>query len=671
MTASNETPKHANPSKPRRGAGIGLIGLIGLGVVGFGLSMIELGDTNEARAQVDEGSRTQPSLAERLRFSTAGASGALCSFSPGTRMAYEVVSHTQVEVDFGRLSEDVDLDAGARVAASPAKAHEVERAWKLDLVSVALDADGSSLLAARIEDRGISTSADASSMRSPSRALSDTFLIRVDARCGIHEFGWRSEGDLDAAREQQVMAAGLSFWAPSDTNGAASYGGISFDATGRYTVKFDHEAGQVRGEIVSYAVGSGVARGAPVELQILSSAITVELSTDVWFETLHNERDLELTLGGRGFGTHYRSTRATRSEAGDFDPALTLDDGGWSWGQLAAKPRDARLDFDESLRELPLDDALSRYRELVAEGNLSDYGKLMRDWLRANPEGASELLAALRDDAFAGEQIARAGIFYALGSANTQEAQGALFELLASGNELGYPMAAARAMAMVDAPTPEMIELLATSSTRSDLHALERGSVALAMGTVASRNEATNPEVAALARDEIRGWLEAPADDENLGQALLAAGNAGHDELVADLQPFFDHEDPAIRRNATHAMRKMSPEQAFPRLEQSALDQDQVVRVGAFETAATVAHLNDQAPPETLIGLAGEALGEAGQAERQAAQSLLGEAAKRGDARADELLRDHLREQLDASERDLHEVAALAQSMPGHWKAGD
>ena len=96
---------------------------------------------------------------------------------------------------------------------------------------------------------------------------------------------------------------------------------------------------------------------------------------------------------------------------------------------LEAKPRDPSQNFDESLREVPLDDALARYRELVASGSVSEYGGLLRDWLRANPEQTGELLAMLRDGEFDREQIARSGLFYALGSANTEQAKTALAEI--------------------------------------------------------------------------------------------------------------------------------------------------------------------------------------------------------------------------------------------------
>jgi HEAT repeat protein len=613
------------------------------------------------------------SVAGRARFSAASASGQLCTFAPGERMAYEVETQTEVEVDMARLSEQVDVDAGGKVDvnASPAQAHQVDRDWHIELVAVEREDDGSSVLAARIEDRGMRVSVNGGSAPKASAALSDTFLIRVDSRCGIREFGWRTEGDLDGAREQQLLAAGLGFVAPAHANSAHAYGASSFDSTGRYTAKFQYEDGQLTGEAVSYALGTSVGRGAPVDVNVLASSIAIELAADAWFESLSNERDLEFTLNGRAFASHFQATKASRVEAGEFSPRIDLNDGSWSWGILSAQPRDASLDFDESLRDLPLEDALARYRELVAKGSVSEYGSMLRDWLRANPEQTGELLAMLREGEFEGEQIARSGLFYALGSANTEEAKTALVDILRDWPQVRHQISAAHALSMVERPTPEMVELVAAGARSEELQGIERGSMALALGTLASTSEAQNPELAAQARSEIRGWLTAPTDDEQLGHALAAAGNAGHDELAADVGIYFDHENPTVRKHAAHAMRQMSPDEAYPHLEHAFADEDRVVRTTALETAASIARHNDQAPTETMIGLASESLVDAALAEERAAVALLGEAAKHGDERANTLLRDHLREQMASDDRNPDRIAAIGRSMSGHWKAAD
>ncbi|WP_434416790.1 HEAT repeat domain-containing protein [Nannocystis pusilla] len=593
-----------------------------------------------------------------------------CRFAAGTRMAYDVVGETRVEIDFARVTDGVDAGAHAQVVASPPEAHHVERRWHLDLLALDPEADGASVLAARITDGGARVIGGEPPERATSPALSDIFLIRVDARCAIREFGWRTAGDLDAAREQQLLAAGLGFWAPANPSRAASYVGTSLDDTGRYAAKYRYEDGRLTGEAVSFSLGQGVATGAAVGVEILGSSIAVELADAVWFESLSAERELSFTLAGRSFGTHFRATRAQRAPLAAFTPEVVLADGGWSWGVLAGRPRDASKDFDDALRDLPLADALARYRELVAGGKLGEYGGLLRDWLRANPERTGDVLALLRDGEFSGEQVARAGLFWALGSADTAEARAALVGVLRQWPDPAHQIAAAQALAMVQRPSAEMIEVVARSAGREDLHAVERGAMALALGAIAQRSEAHSPEIAALARAEIRGWLQRRGDDEQLGHALLAAGNAGHEALAADIRPYLDHESPTIRRHATHAMRHLSPETAYPRLEERLGDGDRVVRTSALETAAAIARRTDRAPTAAMIDLAGSRLAGAHVAEERAAVSLLGEAARRGDARADALLREHLRAQLADPERDPQRLATLARSTPARWQAG-
>ncbi len=59
-------------------------------------------------------------------------------------MAYDVVSDTRIEVDFGRLSDDVDAGGQVQLKATPAQARQTARSWHIDRVALAGEDDGAS-----------------------------------------------------------------------------------------------------------------------------------------------------------------------------------------------------------------------------------------------------------------------------------------------------------------------------------------------------------------------------------------------------------------------------------------------------------------------------------------------------------------------------------------------
>jgi len=654
-----------DPHSPRRSwrglAATGLVGLLAAGV--YAHHRAPESELRSATTPRDAKPRALTPSFQQMRFQAAGSERDPCSFRPGTRMAYTVHTRTEIELDMDEVSAKVDLGAAqgqAAVETSEATARTTERDWLLELEAVARDDDGASVLAARITDQGIEASGRE---RAPeaSAGLGQTFLIRVDPRCSIREFGWRAEAELDGVREQQLMAAGLGFWTPRSLGEAVSYGETSFDATGSYQTNYVYqEGGQIRGEIVRYAA-------AQLQIQVLASTVEVELEPGEWFGALTNERDLVLRFHGVEFGTHFRSTKATRTALGGFAPAVELDDGGWRWGRAPRAAAEPRHDFDPRLAELSLDDALAEYRELVADGSVSHYGPLLRDWLRANPEQTGRLVAELEAGAFEASQKARGGIFYALGNAGTAQARTALVELV-SGPDVRprNQIAAAHTLARTDEPSTEILDALREAANSEGLHEIERGSLLIAVGTFAKQSADHDPELAAAARAEIATWLETPGEDRaGLRHSLAAAGNAGHDELAPSIARYIDHEDPAVRRTATEAMRHMSPELAYPELERGLGDEDRVVRTHALETARHVAGAHEQQPSEALTQLAIDSLASEFGAERHAALGLLDEAAARGNAEASEALRAELERGL--ARNDGRTVAALGQTMSGHW----
>ncbi|EDM79493.1 hypothetical protein PPSIR1_35242 [Plesiocystis pacifica SIR-1] len=690
MTAANSSTPTPNGTSPRRRWRLASAGVLALSLVG-GLTALDAQGSKDAADDEDaaDALAAQRSAAKRQAFAKLAKDGAggLCTFEPGTQMAYDVVTHTHVEIDFGQMAADAQdamaqqQGAQMQVARDEAKIHDVERSWHLDLVALATEDDGATVLAARIQDRGmkVSVGEDEPESAAPeaSANIDDTFLIRLDSRCSIREFGWRTEGDLDATRQQQLMAAGLAFWAPRSTAEESTYTGVSFDATGRYEAAYAFETdGTLTGEVHSFGQNPGAASVrssfAPVAMTVVDSTIEAQLQPGQWFERLVNARDLELRFGGEPFGAHLRSTKAERADFEGFAPTVELDDGGWSWGLVPAEAPDQSQRFDPDLVGRELDDVLANFRDMLEGGEgVGSYGGLLRDWLRANPEQTPAVLALLEDGSFEGQSHARAGIFFALGSANTEAAKDGLTALLRE-SSVANQIGAAHALSMVDSPRTEMLALLAEGSRDEALHPMERGTMGLALGAVAQHAELTDPEAAAEARGIIGGWLDAPADDEQIQVALAAAGNAGHDELGAAVGRYLDHEDTKVRTTATKAMRQMSPEEAFPRLEAAMGDEQRVVRQTALETAAAVARTQGTAPSEALVELAAGSLApDAHQAERHAAMALLGEAAKRGDADARGLLDDELRSQLDGEAIDAKAIAAIGRNMPGRWRANN
>ncbi|MCA9701129.1 MAG: hypothetical protein KC431_26640 [Myxococcales bacterium] len=226
MASSSKHPAHPRTSRLR----IGLITLAAL----TGASILAWQGAEPAAGEVDEHANADAvGLARRTGLGVTTAMGGPCSFVPGTRMAYEVRSRTRVELQPGSLAGGIDVGSGpGQVVASPTINRDIERDWGLELEALALDAEGTSTLAARIEDRGIRSFEGEAPSASP--ALSDTFLIRVDARCGLVEFGWRDDGDLDGAREQQIMVGGLGFVAPATLGELTRYAAPAFDLNGRY-----------------------------------------------------------------------------------------------------------------------------------------------------------------------------------------------------------------------------------------------------------------------------------------------------------------------------------------------------------------------------------------------------------------------------------------------------
>ncbi|MCH9688610.1 MAG: HEAT repeat domain-containing protein [Deltaproteobacteria bacterium] len=588
-------------------------------------------------------------------------------------MAYEVTTQTSTSLDMAPLMSEVEIEGQQLAAQATAMEQQASRSWRIDLEVIARTNEGATILAAHIDAEP--TQMVGRTQVPPTAELSDTFLVRLDSRCNILDFGWRTDGNRASAADQQQLLAGLNYLAPPA--GRDGYGGMTFDPVGRYYAAFNvGKDGSLEGRAVDYREPFGRSRNAMMpSFDVTASTIAVRPQPGEWFASLHNHRELSIAMAGHSIGEVSGTVSARRVDPGPWRPAVEPDDGGWTWGilmgQQVSPGAESKANSSSALAGVSIDDALHRYRAIIAEkGSSIDAVPLLVEWLQANPDGATELLTQLRSGTFEGQQRASAGLFLALGTAGTQQATDALLEIIGGpGDDPGHKVSAAFALSNVEEPTTLMIDTV-VAAAHSDVDRVTRGSLAMGLGAFASRNAERSPELAAQAREQIGSWLADPADDEQLAASLMAAGNAGHDDLAPTLDPYFDHEDPQIRRRATHALRHMSPEEAYPRLSERMLDVDEVVRASAVETALEVSRARGAAPPVDMVDMAIENLDMATpKREHKALLGLLGEAAKHGSPGAGAVLQQHFADELERGAPDIDKLQALGQHTNNRWTA--
>lgn len=647
-----------------------LAALAGLASLGAAAVAVTPSDTDPSVASVTD-DRARP------RRGRAYGSGTTvdnpCAFAVGSTMAYDVKTATRNVIDMGGLMDQVQLDESAPMQAEATAIDQAaSRQWHVDLTAVAQGEDGSTVLAAHIAAE--STEIDGVGPHAPAESLGDGFLLRLDPHCSIREFGWRTEGDLDTAREQQALMAGLAYLAPKRAEDG--YGGLLFDALGRYFAQYDVQGdGTLVGRAVEYRKPFGQAmRGMAPTFDVVKSTVTVVPADGQWFASLNHEREVALSMMDQTLGTLRSSVNAVAGEPRSDVPALNPHAEGWTWGLLLGRPGPVKSRVEAKRAELvgvSIGEAVTRYQAIVEQhGYAIDAVPELVAWLQANPEGAADVLAQLRAGAFDGRNGGAPGVFLALGTAGTDEATSALLDILETAGDLpGHKISAAQALVNVQSPTSAMIDAVVAGVDNAD-DSVTRGSLAMSLGSFAHHNADRAPELAERARGQISDWLADPADDADLAGSLLAAGNAGHDGLAAAIEPYFEHDDPEIRQRAAHAMRHMSPEEAFPRLSDTMVDDDPAVRASAAETALSVSRSRGAQLPEQLVDTAIEQLDLSEPSRGQKALlGLLGEAAKSGNAGADAVLAQHMADELETGITDLDKLQTLGQHMGTRWTA--
>ncbi len=128
--------------------------------------------------------------------------------------------------------------------------------------------------------------------------------------------------------------------------------------------------------------------------------------------------------------------------------------------------RHAEVSGESALDGLAADDATSEYLEIVHEGRSSvETVAYLVEWLRANPDGTTDLVDLLRARAVDGDRSGWAGLMSALHDARTPQSSDALVAIHADLDIMVVTNTAVHARSMLDRSSEA--EVLATTAPRS------------------------------------------------------------------------------------------------------------------------------------------------------------------------------------------------------------
>ena len=401
-------------------------------------------------------------------------------------------------------------------------------------------------------------------------SLTDPFFVDVDASCRFVGFGFAR--DWDARRRQfvQTMLRTHEFVLPA-TLDARRWSASQSDGMGPFEARY---------EITSEAPGSALrfqrrkaaydgktraeALGLSVVVVASEATATFDLDHPQWLKSTSGFERVQILVQGnvqadllqrfrmRREDARFVAMRAMAPGEADFrDPSdleVTRDH------QVDAQV--AQMSYEDALRSFLAhfrgtgDPSYAAARELAA-------------WLKAHPEGARRLVAALRAGGI--HDAARPALFLGLELSGTEAARDALSDVLVDASFRAVDRArAASALSDIGEPTRDTAELL-LSQVQDDRDEMVANVSLLGLGSMARRSGDD---------DELRTYVHASLDrelgaavDEGKTRAVLdAMGNSGDPAFADELETHLGAEGASTRKHAADALGRLDPVEAGPRL---------------------------------------------------------------------------------------------------------
>jgi len=510
-----------------------------------------------------------------------------CAFKVGDQSAFTVVT-----------------DARASGAGAPAEGDRFSTTWSWQVVKES--PPGQWLVATGFSGTELRQVITDAALR-PTEATQGVFLLQVDKDCRFIGLGMPKAWKVNTRRFVASIVRSVEMRVSSGSTGA-SWEFTQADGMGRFRASYNAVRGEggawdVTRTKLAYRDGHGP-KGIGIRPELLGGSATGSFDArGAWFRTLRGRERMRLKAEGRLVADLTQEFTLARDdlrfalkvpadlsdEAFSFDDPFTL--------QVATE-----RPLDPALRGLSLPDALARFGKLYNSNDKGDAyaaALFLSDWLRARPEMAAQLLAALRNGGIPEAQ--QPALFLALELCGTGQAHAVLVEALGDAG-MSFMNRARAASALSDVPTPnaetvtKLVEQARVVPKAGDQQGqiLSGGSVR-ALGHLGERAEKLDPAMQTQIRDELQEQLHAAEGVSRTVDVVDALGNTGDEKVIPDLSKVMDGESAAVREHATFAFHRMDAEQATPPLvKRLGHEPDPAVRAAIANTLATV-HAKDAA----------------------------------------------------------------------------
>ncbi len=488
-----------------------------------------------------------------------------CRWEPEQGFAFDVSIDSDLTFNEAALAPLLPGQANLNVTSQSQKG--TATGW-LDAKVLSVTSSGEAILAARLASWK-TDAPGAGAFAELDRDMMRPYLLRIDSRCHILASARPKDANVIAYRRVLGVTDRMDFSLPPvGIDPTRSYTSRQVDDFGTYNSSNQYRRDSGRGAIerkrLAYEAGAAEKNALPMRIRIHSAGGSVSLGNSAWFTQISDSEDIDTVSNGK---VPFRSRSSSKLVAQTPAPAafdgvpIVLSD--YVWG----RPSEAEMELaHEALRgsdmkELAAADAVAKFlaqRDSGVPGSWHDAQRMLRDWMRANPDGVRELAREMVQHKYSRSD--QADIVLAMAKSGSTAARHELEQLVKdTGAGTDLRVQAASACGDLKQPTVETVSVL------KDIGSVDRSgtpedilpsAATMALGSII--DTAPSADAAIEARKVLHDMLQQGQTGKTV-EAFYAASNSGDASFLPQANTYAKSEQPEERAAAAHFVRKVQP----------------------------------------------------------------------------------------------------------------